>query len=72
MSPLPAEIIEGVSREAYTGGPETSVGNAVVTVISPADPTPAQNLRLIEQSGVLDFWDDPAEDMYSDNDGEPV
>ena len=29
-------------------------------------------MRLAEQGGAFDFWLDPAEDVYSANDGEPV
>ncbi len=29
-------------------------------------------LHLVEQSGVLDFWRDDAEDIYSVQDGEPL
>lgn len=38
----------------------------------PEDPTPAQSMRLTEASGVLAFWDDPAEDVYGPDDGDPV
>ncbi len=36
------------------------------------DPTREQELRLAETSGNLAFWDDPGEDVYSLEDGEPV
>lgn len=38
----------------------------------PSDATPAQTLRLIEQSTTLDFWADEEEDVYTRNDGEPI
>lgn len=38
----------------------------------PSDPTESQRLRLIELSGVLDFWDDPEEDVYTAEDSEPL
>ena len=28
--------------------------------------------RLCRDSGTLDFWDDPAEDIYTFDDGEPI
>ena len=28
-------------------------------------------MRLAETSGALDFWNDPAEDIYGPDDGEP-
>ncbi len=39
---------------------------------SPADPTESQTLQLIEQSGVLDFWSNDAEDGYTGDDGEAI
>jgi len=38
----------------------------------PSDPTDAQVLGLIEQSGVLDFWNRDEEDVYTHEDGEPI
>lgn len=46
--------------------------SALRTVSGASDPTPMQILRAVEVSGVLDFWDDPSEDIYSLEDGEPV
>lgn len=37
-----------------------------------SEATPEQFLRLVENSGTLDFWDDPSEDIYSAHDGEPL
>jgi hypothetical protein len=36
------------------------------------DPSAAQRMRLIEASGTVSFWDDPEEDVYDPEDGEPV
>ncbi len=38
----------------------------------PSDPTAQQHMRIIEASGILDFWDDPGEDIYSPENGEPL
>jgi len=38
----------------------------------PEDPTREQELKLIEEAGVLDFWGRPEEDEYTLDDGEPV
>jgi len=61
-------------REVLDDEPVTTVlhfpvryGNA-----GPADPTSEQMMRLVETSGVLDFWDDPDEDIYTREDGEPA
>lgn len=61
------------ARDIAEDQPETSGGNHIFQVVStPSDPTPEQRLRIVEASGVLDFWDDPREDIYSLEDGEPV
>jgi hypothetical protein len=36
------------------------------------EPTSRQRMTIIEVSGVLDFWDHPEEDVYTDEDGEPI
>jgi hypothetical protein len=38
----------------------------------PDDATTAQYMRVVEMSGVLDFWDEPDEDVYTLDDGEPL
>ena len=73
MSAIPAEPMKDDIREAGEEQPETSIGNAIfIPVSAPSDPTCKQSMRLVEQSGVLRFWDDPAEDIYTDDDGEPL
>lgn len=53
--------------------PMTSGGDVIFQCVCDSpDPTPAQRHRLIELCGALDFWDDPAEDVYGPEDGEPV
>lgn len=51
-----------------------TVRDSIVTVFPecPADATPAQTLRLIEQSGTLDFWNDEGEDVYTREDGQEI
>ena len=36
------------------------------------EPTADERHRLLENGGSLDFWNDPAEDIYSMDDGEPA
>jgi len=36
------------------------------------DITTDEVMRAIEASGTLDFWNDPEEDVYSEEDGDPV
>lgn len=45
---------------------------AVTIVVPPDDPTPEQRMAIVEASGSLSFWDEPEEDIYSDDDGQPV
>jgi len=37
-----------------------------------SDPTPEQQMRMVQISGTLDFWNRPEEDIYTTEDGEPV
>ncbi len=36
------------------------------------EPTADERHRLLDDGGALDFWNDPAEDIYSMDDGEPA
>jgi len=36
------------------------------------DPTSEQVLKLLESSGTLSFWNEPEEDVYTHDDGEPI
>ncbi len=36
------------------------------------DPCGVQWMILQERSGAFDFWNDPEEDIYTEEDGEPV
>jgi hypothetical protein len=51
---------------------QTTVMYASICYTVPADPTPEQMMRAVESSGTLEFWDDPAEDIYSPEDGQPL
>lgn len=41
-------------------------------IVVPPEPTRVQRMAIIEASGSLEFWDDPAEDVYSQDDGDPA
>jgi len=69
--PLNGMPIEGDVRKIDANQPET-VGGSHFVRLQPSDPTAEQRMRLIEVSGALDFWDDPREDIYTPEDGEPV
>jgi len=74
--PLNAERLNPKPRDANDptrGGMETAGGNVRrQTVAGPAEPTGKQGMRLVGLSGVLDFWEDPREDIYTLDDGEAV
>jgi len=39
-------------------------------VVPPHDEESHHRMAIVEASGVLDFWDDPEEDIYTDDDAE--
>ena len=46
--------------------------DAKLFILPPVDPSAAQSLRLAEESGTLDFWHHPEEDIYTQDDGEAI
>lgn len=38
----------------------------------PTDPARSQWMKLVETTNAYSFWNHPAEDIYTDNDGEPA
>lgn len=38
----------------------------------PEDASALKYMRMVEDSGVLDFWNHEDEDIYSEADGEPI
>lgn len=53
-------------------GGVTSSDAPLICFPAPDDPTASESLRLVEESGVLDFWADEPDDAYTLSDGEPV
>ena len=50
-----------------------SVPAAIVRIVQgPEDPTGEQQMKIVEVSGTLDFWNRSEEDGYTHDDGEPV
>jgi hypothetical protein len=47
---------------------ETIYTRVYSTISPPEDATTADQMRLVESSDVLAFWNDPAEDVYSEDD----
>jgi hypothetical protein len=66
------EFIDVPLREIAEDKTETIASSHVYVPLVPPDPTAEQNLRIIESSGAFDFWNDPQEDIYSLNDGQPI
>ncbi len=68
------DILQLPPREVREDEPETAATTVRIEVadVCPADPTPEQVMRLVETSGTLDFWEDPGEDIYTLEDGEPL
>jgi hypothetical protein len=71
-------VIELTSDERIIDAVEGSTaGTENITVRQtwsghPEDPTRTQWMRLAETSPALGFWNRPEEDVYTDNDGEPI
>ena len=42
------------------------------TFMSPPDAATQDQMNLVEASGTLDFWADPEEDLYHENDGDAL
>jgi hypothetical protein len=51
---------------------ETIYERTSCTIICPPDATVRDQMNIVEASGSLDFWNDPAEDIYSMDDGDAV
>ncbi len=51
---------------------ETVYPRACRTITHPSDVNIQDQMNVVEASGTLDFWDDPAEDVYDESDGDAV
>jgi len=69
---MTAEILHLTPRTITEDEPETIVLRHLISIDVPSDPTPDQMMRAVETSGALDFWENPAEDIYSPEDGQPL
>jgi hypothetical protein len=57
------EVLDIPPRLIGENEPETTSTAKLIRVDSD-DPTPEQRMRIVEASGVLDFWKRPEEDIY--------
>ena len=63
----------GAAEEVLVEANTATIRDSVVQVFpSPQDPAQEQVLHLLECSGVLDFWNDAGEDIYTKADGEQL
>lgn len=71
---MTVKTLEISERRIEENEPVTSVTRAPIRYVAnePSDPTQLQRMRLIETSGVLDFWDRPEEEIYTLEDGDPA
>ena len=51
---------------------ETVYSRACKTIMHPSDVSIQDQMNVVEASGTLDFWDDSAEDVYDESDGDAV
>jgi hypothetical protein len=65
LTVIKADLVVDASRLT------TEPGTRTVYILAD-DPTSEERHKLLETSGTLDFWNDPAEDVYSEDDGEPI
>ena len=54
------------------GEPSSERRSVMVTICHPEEPSPTQQLKIIEASGSLEFWEHPDEDVYNAGDGNDV
>jgi len=67
----PLEPIASAPRYSEEIRSQTSPGPRPIKMVY-EDPTTEETMQLTDVSGVMNFWDDPAEDIYSMDDGDPV
>ena len=60
IPPVDVEIVEVKTEPIYS----------VSSTIYPAEATTLDLMYLAESSGVLEFWNDPNEDVYAEDDDE--
>ena len=51
---------------------ETVYRGVCKTIMHPSDVNIQDQMNIVEASGTLDFWNDPAEDVYDESDGDAV
>ncbi len=67
-----AEYIPSVAVTEAELKTQTSYQRFSTTIVHPADATTIDMMNAVEISGTLEFWSDPEEEQYSENDGDAV
>lgn len=74
-------MIETIEKDITFTEPTTQIGElqtktsyvrAIAFYSDPPDLTTLEIMQAIEASGALDFWNDPEEDIYNEQDGDAV
>ncbi len=68
----PVFSIKPVTVSANEFKTRTTYVRAIGYYSEPPDLTTVEMMSAIEASGTLDFWNDPIEDIYSEQDGDDV
>lgn len=72
MTTISFDPLTGTDRIVNEHALETVLDAQHVELPAASDPTPEQFMRTVEIAGTLDFWDDPGEDLYTLDDGQPL
>lgn len=67
IEPIPAGVVTEADLQT-----QTVYRRCFRVIVHPADASTVDQMNVIEISGTLDFWNDPAEDVYTEKDGDAV
>jgi hypothetical protein len=62
-------LIPSASVNAEELGTQTVYERRSETICQSEDVSTADQMGIVERSGTLEFWEDPAEDVYDPDDG---
>ena len=63
-------VKKGVAVSGNETQTQTVYASYTGIVSSPSDETTFDRMTIVEASGSLEFWNDPGEDIYTENDGD--
>jgi len=70
MANEPMTMIPSASVSAEELGTQTVYERRSEIISQTEDASTADQMGIVERSGTLEFWEDPAEDIYDPDDGE--